>query len=333
MKASDVFVIGYGHSLELNRQEQNVRGVNFVSRTAKNNGVSAIIEPILGLDPAPAGTISVALGGSVLATFLQPKPYYCGYHVAVLTPKNPAMTETEKLWWAAVITANRYRYSFGRQANRTLATLELPESIPAWVYETPIPDVSTMAAPAGVPVDLTGSDTWGEFRIDELFAVDKGSRLTKANMIAGDNLYIGASEYRNGVTAHVGNDTQFPGGSISVPYNGSVANAFYQPADYLAGDDVHGLVPITDAGPTSAEASLFVATVIRQEKPRYNYGRKWGLEKMRETVIRLPQTTAGDPDWAYMEAYIKGLGMSSVFAAQHVGKLPETTVATEDGTH
>ena len=53
--------------------------------------------------------------------------------------------------------------------------------------------------------------------------------------------------------------------------------------------------------------ALFVCTILRQEKYRYSYGRKWVLEAMNDTTIRLPQTPSGKPDWAAMERKIKGL--------------------------
>lgn len=123
----DLFDIRYGHSLELNalRQTARPRGVNFVSRTDRRNGVSARVDLPPATTPASAGELSVALGGSPLATFLQAEPFVCGRDVAILTAKTP-MTDAEKLFWAMCIRANRYRFSYGRQANRTLHQLQLP---------------------------------------------------------------------------------------------------------------------------------------------------------------------------------------------------------------
>jgi len=56
--------------------------------------------------------------------------------------------------------------------------------------------------------------------------------------------------------------------------------------------------------------AIFLCTLIRQEKYRYNYGRKWHAEKMRESVIRLPSRN-GAPDWDYMERFVKGLSYSA----------------------
>src|SRR6266851_6728763 len=112
-KVGDLFTLQYGHSLELNGLEKSDASdaINFVSRSTKNNGVSAKVRPLHELKPAAAGTLSVALGGEggAAQTFLQPYPYYCGRDVMVLTSNKP-MTENEKLWWATCITANHYRF-------------------------------------------------------------------------------------------------------------------------------------------------------------------------------------------------------------------------------
>ncbi len=98
------------------------------------------------------------------------------------------------------------------------------------------------------------------------------------------------------------------GNTISVSYNGSVAEAFYQPTPFWATDDVNVLYPNFDMTPAIA---LFLCTVIRQEKYRFNYGRKWHLERMEQSVIKLPTAQAGQPDWDFMGNYIKTLPFSS----------------------
>jgi hypothetical protein len=46
------------------------------------------------------------------------------------------MTNDELLFYCCCIRANRFRYSYGRQANRTLKQLMVPamSAIPRWVY-------------------------------------------------------------------------------------------------------------------------------------------------------------------------------------------------------
>ncbi|HRP46608.1 MAG TPA: N-6 DNA methylase [Trueperaceae bacterium] len=145
-------------------------------------------------------------------------------------------------------------------------------------------------------------DDWKPFRIDSLFTIKKGKRLTKANMTEGDTPFIGAIETNNGVREYIGQKPIHKGNTISVNYNGSVAEAFYQPDPFYASDDVNVLYP---RGFTLTPGiGLFLATVIRQEKYRFNYGRKWHMDRMAQSEIFLPATDTGSPDWAFMEQYM-----------------------------
>ena len=86
---SNLFEIDYGNKFDLcTLTELDKDGVAFVSRTEKNNGVSARVAEIEGVSPYSAGKITVALGGSIGMSFLQPEPFYTGQNVAVLTPRS-----------------------------------------------------------------------------------------------------------------------------------------------------------------------------------------------------------------------------------------------------
>jgi hypothetical protein len=136
-KLSNIFDVRYGHSLELNRLQlcSPNEAVAFVSRKSGDNGIVAYVKKIDGLEPAPPGELTCALSGNgVLSTFIQ--EFYTAFHVARLTPKSE-MSRATLLYYCMCIKANAYRYSFGRQANRTLRDLELPASniAPDWSQE------------------------------------------------------------------------------------------------------------------------------------------------------------------------------------------------------
>ncbi|MGA7325309.1 MAG: N-6 DNA methylase [Rhodomicrobium sp.] len=246
--------------------------------------------------------------------FLQPFPYYCGFHVMVLTPKI-TMTEQEKLWWVTCITANRFRFGFGRQANRTLKDLVLPEpsAIPRWVAIADTDRFNGADVPAITEQEiLSDPKTWRQYILQDLFDIRKGKRLTKADMKHGSIPFIGAIDSNNGVSGYIGQIPIHSGGTITISYNGSVAETFYQPVPFWATDDVNVLYPKFEMTPAHA---LFLCAIIRQEKFRYNYGRKWHLDRMRNTIIRLPATSDGKPDWRFMERYVLALPFSSQLAA------------------
>jgi hypothetical protein len=51
--------------------------------------------------------------------------------------------------------------------------------------------------------------------------------------------------------------------------------------------------------------------VIRLEKYRFSYGRKWHLERMLKSEIRLPATKTGDIDVSAMETFVDTLPLSA----------------------
>ncbi len=337
-RINDLFTLDYGHSLELNRLEQSsaLDAINFVGRAARNNGVTARVKPIAGLSPAPAGTITVALNGQGGAgvAFLQPFPFYSGFHVMVLTPKSP-MSEQEKLWWVLCITANRFRFGFGRQANRTLKDLVLPElmSKPEWTNTTNISNYDGASCPqqTGATAELV-TKHWRSFRYDEVFEIKKGyyNKKPPTSVKEGSLPFIGATEYNNGVTAYIAhadlkkfskdgsiNPNEplerkiFPGECVTVSNNGSVGEAFYQPEPFTCTHDVNPLYLKNKLVRLSPELGLFLATVIRADKYRWGFGRKWRPIRMPDSLISLPVTSEGAPDWCHMENYVRSLPYSS----------------------
>lgn len=128
-------------------------------------------------------------------------------------------------------------------------------------------------------------------------------------MLPGYTPFIGAIDNNNGFVTSVGQPAIHEANTITVIYNGNgVAEAFYQPRPFWCSDDVNVLYPKFPLTPTIA---LFIAALIRLERYRFNYGRKWHLERMKASVIRLPIEGDGTPDWQYMEQYIMSLPFSS----------------------
>ena len=309
MKVRELFDVKYGVNLELMTLEivsdNALDSVNFVARTSANNGVVARVRRIDGIEPQPAGVLSCAGGGSVLSTFVQTEPFYSGRDLYTLSPKTE-MTLHEKLFYCMCINANAYRYSYGRQANRTLKDIELPNNIPKWVYDTKINPITTARIKIQAPQIET--DKWGEYTLGKLFKFYKGKRLTKEDMAVGAVNFIGAISENNGVRQFIDVEPMFSPNCITVNYNGSVGEAFYQVEPFWASDDVNVLY--ANGWELNKYIALFVITVIKANRYKFSYGRKWTLEKMKESIIKLPKAQDGLPNWAYMEQYIKYLPYS-----------------------
>ena len=148
---------------------------------------------------------------------------------------------------------------------------------------------------------MINTTSWKKFKIGDLFNVVKGTRLTKANMKSGNIRYIGASALNNGETARIGNDEHLHlPNTISVCYNGSVGETFYQEEVYWASDDVNVLYPLFEM---TKNIALFMCPIIRIVGQKYAFVDKWKQEVMKETYIMLPAKNNA-PDYKYMDSYM-----------------------------
>jgi Type I restriction modification DNA specificity domain. len=306
MKISDLFILHQGNGFELyNMNVSDIGDINFVSRTAQNNGVVAKVCKDESKESFPAGYITVALGGSVLSSFVQKKPFYTAYHIMVLEPKKE-MSFNEKLFYCMCIQKNAYRYSYGRQANKTLKDIMLPDNIPQWVKEKRIQPISTKTNRGKIELNI---QNWKNYSMDYLFDFVKGKRLTKADMIPGNVNFLGAISENNGVREKITTSYYWEPNCITINYNGSVGEAFYQSEPFWASDDVNVLYA-KDCWELNRYIAMFIITIIKANKFRFGYGRKWTLEKMKDTVLKLPSKKDGTPDFDYMKKHIKTLPYS-----------------------
>lgn len=154
-------------------------------------------------------------------------------------------------------------------------------------------------------IDILG---WREFSLggdNGLFRIVKGTRLTKANMKDGNINFIGSSSVNNGITNHISNlEHIHPANLITVSYNGSIGEAFYQEKPFWASDDVNVFYPNFKQ---SFEIAMFLIPLIRKIGQKYKFVDKWKLEDMCNDKITLPINGNGEPAWDYMENYMKNI--------------------------
>lgn len=311
--------ITYGNKFDLQKMTFENPSVNFISRTAYNNGVSAKVDKMKGIEPYPGGCITVALGGSIGAAFYQETPFYTAQNIAVIQFKED-VSFLAKLYLCQIIkfeVKNKFR-AFGRELNRHIKTdfsLELPvneKDSPDWqamedfIKKLKYKKITTKIEYKQLDFDVKD---WKEYSMEELFVFEKGKRLTKADIIPGNINFLGAISENNGVREKIEADVFWKPNCITVNYNGSVGEAFYQAVPFWASDDVNVLYA-KEFWEMNKYIAMFLITVIKADKYRFGYGRKWTIEKMKDTRIKLPALSDGQPDFSYMEKYIKSLPYS-----------------------
>lgn len=302
MTINDLFDIEYPKTLVFSEMVTDKNGINFVSSQDRNNGVVGKVAECEGVKKYPAGIITVPLKGSVLMAHVQSEECYVAHQVAVLSSKK-RMKLNQKLFYCLCIQKNAYRFNYGRQADRTLKNISLPDAMPKWAEQTDIRPISTVNKALEYTLNF---ESWSEYRLEDLFDFSKGKRLTKSEMISGNINFLGAISDNNGVREKIETDFFWEPNCITVNYNGSVGEAFYQNNPFWASDDVNVLYAKV-SWKMNKYIALFIATVIKANKYRFSYGRKWTLEKMKNTIIKLPSKEDGTPDFEFMENYIKSL--------------------------
>lgn len=316
VKISDLFEITYGVNLELvNMLECDINNPNsipFVSRTENNNGVSAYVEEEIGIETNPAHTLSVAGGGSVLSTFYQSKPYYSGRDLYYLTPKIK-MSVVEMLFYAKCISFNKYRYSYGRQANKTLKDLLIPNQIPPKTkvhldiyFNEQLKSISHKSFTLN-SIKLNSIE-WGLFKLTDLFTIT-GSKTTPLLELEeygkGIFSYVTTQATNNGIEGFYDFSTEK--GNVLTVDSAVLGYCSYQELDFSASDHVEKLIPKFEMNKYIA---MFLVTIMNLERYRYNYGRKCSQTRMKEISIKLPSKN-NEPDFEFMENYIKTLPYSS----------------------
>ena len=260
-----------------------------------------------------AHTLSVAgSGSSVLSTFYQPLPYYSGYHLFVLTPKEET-TLIEMLFYAKCINANKYKYGYGRQANRTLKDILIPRSITPSLKKRLLEfyKKDLMSLSNGALIDkkvVMETIRWKEFKLTELFDI-KGSKTTPLLELEeygkGNYPYVTTQATNNGTGGFFNFSSE--GKNVLTVDSAVLGYCSYQSEEFSASDHVEKLIPKFTLNKYIA---MFLTTILNSDNYRYNYGRKCSQTRMREISIKLP-AKGDDPDWKFMEKYIKSMPYSA----------------------
>lgn len=298
--------------------EQIEGDVAYISSTKCNNGICSFINPPEKM-VLYKNKITISNSGSVGYLFYHNYPFVASDHVTVIGIKEESvkLTENIALYLKPVFEAMRYKYNFGREISdrrikreQLLLPVEEQSGQPDWEYMARyIQSIREKIRWKKIAVTKKNcrldSTAWKDVKMGDIFDIDKGKRLTRADIIAGQTNFIGAISSNNGIREKISEEPLYEGNCITVNYNGSVGEAYYQTEPFWASDDVNVLHLKNHE--LNKYIALFLITVIRQNKAHFDFGRKWNLEKMRRTLIRVPVNEQDEINWEFMESYMKNL--------------------------
>lgn len=149
-------------------------------------------------------------------------------------------------------------------------------------------------------LDLTN---WKEFRLSDYFDIFAGHYYYPDEYMEGTTPYLSASNINNGIASYIDLSPDFEGNCIVTGKVG--CTAFYQPEPFCATSDVNVFKPKFKM---SQLVGLFITSVINfSENYKWTYGRQCRVGNSKMIIVKLPANDRGEPDWQYMEEYMRML--------------------------
>lgn len=152
---------------------------------------------------------------------------------------------------------------------------------------------------------------WGEFFVSDVFdTVQRGKRLTKANQIDGEIPYISSTALNNGVDNFIGNTEKVrkSDNDLTLANSGSVGACFYHNYEYIASDHVTSL-KLPSGGDTVYK---FISVILGRLEEKYSFNREINDTRIKREKILLPIDKDGNPNWFYMENFIKNIEQKQI---------------------
>lgn len=145
---------------------------------------------------------------------------------------------------------------------------------------------------------------WGEFFIQDIATIESGRDIYAQERISGNTPYVSSTANNNGIGYFVSNYNKTKeAGCLSVNRNGSVGYSFYHPYEALFSNDCRKL----RLNNPSKHIGIFISQQITRQRAKYGYGYKMGTARLKRQKIMLPMNNQNQPDYEYMENYMKRL--------------------------
>jgi hypothetical protein len=296
----------------------------YVSSSALNNGVDGFVcntEKVRKFKKC----LTIANSGSVGATFFQPFSFVASDHITKL--ENQEFSKEAYLFISKITKRLSEKYSFNREINDKRIHRE---KILLPINSNGKPDFAFMeqfmrqkeqeklqeynnyiskrleALKNFKPVEAIEEMKWAEFKIVDLFDFEKGDQNNMVSIKKGVIPLVSAKKGENGYKdfAIQLNKKLFAKNSLTINNDGDggAGISFYQPYDYLLDGHVTALYPKEKL---NRFALLYISRCITDQRNKFGHGYSINSQRLNALKFMLPIDKKGQPDYAYMENYIK----------------------------
>lgn len=310
--------------------------IAYIGAKKSDNGVMRYVKRVENL--VSRGNCIVFIGdgqGSVGYSLYQPVDFIGS--TTLIVGYNEHLNPYNAAFLVSVLDLERFRYSFGRKYKKEVVAntkIQLPaikldngDYTPDWKYmedfvkDQIIPQLPKKAQKVWLQkYDTTpqkhedmklDTQEWKWFLPSDIFteiSIAPSSDLNSLELDPFGVNYLSRAVVNNGYECKVKRDESkvTRGNFISVVMVGVPSFAFYQKNDVICSQNI--LVLRYPA--INQYNALFLCAILQKDGYRYSYGRTLSKANFLQTKIKLPVTPSGEPDWKFMEDYIKSLPFS-----------------------
>lgn len=156
---------------------------------------------------------------------------------------------------------------------------------------------------------------WKDFQISEIYPyIERPKSRSKRKYESGKTPFIASGSFNNGVDAYLAPTSPEDidqGDCLTLsPVD---ASCFYQEKPFLGrGGGGSSILILRSDKKLSPNCHLFLATVIRiRLQEQYSFNTMGNSSEIKHITIKLPVDSSKEPDWEYMDSYIKKLATKS----------------------
>ena len=306
-------------------------GYPYICASNQNNGVNQKMSLVSGNDVRPTPQNIISWGKQCPYFTFHEEPCVTGqgmYYIVV-----PKYIPRRAIRYVITVLQSAVEGKFGYSdcfigSSMDDLKIKLPSTTngdPDWAYmesymanlETKVADSLTMLQTAkDVKKKKVDTREWGEFKFGDLFDL-RGIKQAKSQKLIptvelSDGIpcvpYIVQSQFNNMVGRYVDKQWLIENNEPPVEGNalvlGVTLNACsYQPEEFGASQVITARSPCLNKN-----NGFFITAIVRKEIEQFDYKEKPSFEKYRALKIMLPMDKTGQPDWAYMEEYMRKVG-------------------------
>lgn len=147
---------------------------------------------------------------------------------------------------------------------------------------------------------------WKVFKIGDLFPTINKPKVYHTREVVEDSSgipYIVRSKFNNGIKCRVKPDGLVCSPKGVITFGAENAAFFYQKEEWCGGRDIYYI----DTRNIKHYACMFLVACLNQITEKYTYNFGLFPDLLKQESIKLPATPSGDPDWHYMEMYMRGV--------------------------